>query len=103
MMRRASRRIRSGFTDIDQSQFFWYKSLDKVVWKRIGKGYSYLLKKEDVDHYIKFVCVPYNKVKLKGPSCEVVSDSVVEVMGKLPTCPFEKRHRHTRHKLDGLR
>ncbi|KAJ8983340.1 hypothetical protein NQ317_003145 [Molorchus minor] len=77
---------------------FWYKSKDKITWDCIGKEFTQLLTEDHLNHYIKLVCVPGHS-GLKGPKAEVISESVVELVGDLPVCPFEKRHQYTRTKL----
>ncbi|KAJ8972792.1 hypothetical protein NQ314_000028 [Rhamnusium bicolor] len=90
------------FTNNNDSLFYWHKSTNKVTWEQVGKGFKYLIKEEDVDHYLKLVCIPLNIMKVKGPTGEVISQNKVEMMGTLPACPFEKRHEFTKKKLKGL-
>lgn len=87
------------FTDNQRSIFIWYKSQDKVNWKEAGKGYGYLTKNTDVGFYLKLICKPISNSDIWGPPGEAISDTVVENMGDLPTCPFEQRHEYTKEKL----
>lgn len=87
------------FTEKDLSMFIWYKSKDKVKWIKVGKEFGYTTKDEDVGYYLKVLCKPVNHKGVHGPSVEAVSDSVVEIMEDLPSCPFEIRHQYTKEKL----
>lgn len=89
----------SMYTENHQSQFIWYKSVDKVKWIEVGRGFGYTTKNNDVGNYLKLICKPVNNIGILGPSAEVVSDCTVENMGELPICPFEKRHQYTKKKL----
>ncbi|XP_044266913.1 2',5'-phosphodiesterase 12-like isoform X2 [Tribolium madens] len=86
------------FGDKNSSKFIWFKSKDKATWTKVGNTSRYKPSDEDVDHYIKLVCVPCCSV-LTGPATEVVSDCKVVEMGDLPMCPFEKRHEFTTTQL----
>lgn len=90
------------YSDNKKSLYFWYKSIDKIHWEEIGKGFIYTLKEEDVGYYIKVVCIPFNEFGVQGPSAENISENVVDRLGELPTCPFERRHEFTQTKLKGL-
>ena len=82
------------FTDHSSSQFSWFKSKDKENWTQVATTSKYKIKHDDIDHYLKLVCVPCNSV-LTGPSAEAISENKVELIGDLPTCPFEERHKFT--------
>lgn len=90
------------YLDNKTSLFYWYKSVDKIQWEEIGKGFKYMLKEDDIGHYIKLVCIPFNEFKVEGPSAQDISENVVDKMGELPTCPFETRHQFTQTKLRNL-
>lgn len=87
------------YTENHQSQFLWYKSIDKVKWTEVGRGFSYTTKDEDLGYYLKLICKPVSNIGIIGPPEEVISDGAVESMGELPSCPFEKRHEYTKNKL----
>nr|CAI5829599.1 unnamed protein product [Callosobruchus analis] len=88
------------FNDI--SEFVWYKSKDKVNWTEVGRGFKYNVKKEDVDHFLKLKCTPFNHAGLPGPTAEVISENPVALMGNFPKCPFEDRHQFTKDFLSHM-
>ncbi|VEN60220.1 unnamed protein product, partial [Callosobruchus maculatus] len=81
----------------DTSEFVWYKSKDKVNWTEAGRGFKYSIKKEDVDHFLKLKCTPFNDAGMPGPMVEVISENAVVPMGGFPKCPFEDRHQFTKN------
>ncbi|XP_066261670.1 2',5'-phosphodiesterase 12-like isoform X1 [Euwallacea similis] len=87
--------------DRKTSKFIWLKSTDQNVWHKIAEGYRYNVTEEDLDHYLKFFCVPYNSHKVKGPVVEAISEYKVNNVPQLPECPFEKRHSLTKEELKG--
>nr|XP_023019756.1 2',5'-phosphodiesterase 12-like [Leptinotarsa decemlineata] len=86
------------FTNNKLSEYTWYKSLDQVEWIKCGTGYEYKVKLEDVDHYLKLVCIPVENRK-RGPMAEAASQSKVQYMKDFSTFPFHKRHEFTKSYL----
>lgn len=89
------------FTDHQKSSYHWYKSSNKIDWKKVGDKYHYFIQEEDECSYLKFKCVPVSASDLIGPAYEVITENKVEILNKLPNCPFEKRHEYTKHSLIG--
>ncbi|XP_060536168.1 2',5'-phosphodiesterase 12 [Cylas formicarius] len=84
------------FTDISLSQYVWSKSKDKIHWLEVACSYIYIPKNEDIDNYLKLSCTPV-KNNFEGPAVEIVSNCKVEASPG--HCPFERRHRFTKTRL----
>lgn len=84
----------------DMSEFQWFRSADKQNWSIVGTKYAYRIKKDDVNNYLKFRCIPKRR-NICGSAYEVVSIDTVKAVPTIPKCPFEERHKYTPRKLTG--
>lgn len=86
------------YTRREDTDFVWYKSVDRKTWDVIGYKFILKTKESHINHYLKLRCVPRSKHSC-GPAYEVISENTVIAMPALPTCPFEQRHQYTPTKL----
>uniref|UniRef100_A0A182Q8U7 2',5'-phosphodiesterase 12-like N-terminal domain-containing protein n=1 Tax=Anopheles farauti TaxID=69004 RepID=A0A182Q8U7_9DIPT len=98
-------RLELHFATRECSEYGWYRgkmpvsgNAQQIHWERVGNGeLSYLVKKGDVGHHLKFCCTPKDATGRTGPMVEIVSPQPVQAgPGQ---CPFEVRHLFTQHKL----
>jgi len=91
------------FADRHSSEFIWYKSKMakcEADWEEIGRGYSILVKNEDIGYKIKLKVTPKSLDQSKtGP--EVEATSKCEIQAGPGYCPFELRHLYTTERLNG--
>lgn len=95
------------FADRHRSEFNWYrgklpasKKEDQIEWERIGKGFSFVTRHEDIGYRIKLKAIPKSKNGIRvGPEVEAISKSDVEAGPGY--CPFECRHLFTQQRLSG--
>ncbi|KAI7690163.1 hypothetical protein SSS_04949 [Sarcoptes scabiei] len=78
---------------IEESDFVWYKRSKQPLnsdhsdnWIKIHKGFIYEVQPDDLDCYLKVICLPRFKSKV-GISREIYSPRVV-IQGPI-NCPFE--------------
>lgn len=88
-------KLDSFFMDINKSDYKWYSSVDKIDWRQVGEGYTYLPNISEIDCYIKLICIPRNDTD-EGPMVETISD--VQVGASPGYCPFETRQQFTKIK-----
>lgn len=86
------------YTNKKLSSFTWYKSTNKRTWDETGSGFMYTPKNEDINYFLKLLCIPKNETK-EGPTIEVVSE--VCVQASPGECPFDLRHEFTKEKASG--
>ncbi|XP_050308958.1 2',5'-phosphodiesterase 12 isoform X2 [Anthonomus grandis grandis] len=86
------------YTEKDLSTFTWYSSKDKKNWEPVGNDFIYTPQNSDINHYLKFTCLPRGETS-EGPIFEDISTCKVEASPG--ECPFETRHLFTKHKLVG--
>lgn len=91
-------RFKTLHTIRDISVYEWYSSEDKENWVKVGQKYTYKTKESDVGRYLKYRCIPKSRNGC-GPAYEIISENRVRTLPRLPKCPFEERHQHTRSKL----
>lgn len=95
------------FADRHSSEFFWYRGKlpksnreDQIEWEEIGRGFSFIIRPEDIGYRLKVRAIPNSKDgKRTGP--EVTALSKNEVEAGPGYCPFECRHLFTEKRLDG--
>lgn len=100
-------KLEMDFSDLHSSEFIWYKGKmpksnkeTDIEWAEIGRGYSILIKSDDIGYRIKLLLTPKNADKSKiGP--EVEATSKCEVQAGPGVCPFEERHLYTQERLKG--
>lgn len=80
------------------STFTWYKSTNKNSWSETGSGFIYTPQNEDINCFLKLLCIPKDETK-EGPAIEVVSE--VSVQASPGECPFELRHEYTKQRATG--
>lgn len=85
-------KIKACSLDRDKTEFYWFKSLDKIEWTFLDFGFKYKITTKDVDHYLKLVCKPKSLFK-DGPPFEIITQNVVKTQSVL-TYPFEDRHKY---------
>ncbi|XP_059615325.1 2',5'-phosphodiesterase 12 [Phlebotomus argentipes] len=98
-------KIELSFASENDCTFTWYrgmlpknKILNNIEFQEVGKGFAYFAKLEDVDHYLKVVCIP-RRDGIEGPSVECLSKCTVQASPG--ECPFELRHKFTSQRLSG--
>lgn len=91
-------KLKTLYSDKKYCIYEWYRSIDKENWEKVGGKFMYCSKATDLDHYLKFRCVPKSR-NSSGTAYEVVSESTVKALPDVPKCPFEDRHKHTPTKL----
>ncbi|CAG9803412.1 unnamed protein product [Chironomus riparius] len=95
------------FSDRHSSEFIWYKGKmpksnreNEIEWEEIGRGYSLLVKNEEIGYKIKLKVTPKSLDQLKtGPEVEAISKC--EIQAGPGFCPFEERNLYTTEKLSG--
>jgi 2',5'-phosphodiesterase len=93
--------------DINVSVFIWYrggmpenKREDQIVWEEIGRGFSFLVRQEDIGFRLKVKAIPRSTDGLKeGPEVESIAKN--EIQAGPGICPFETRHLFTMDRLSG--
>ncbi|XP_066157829.1 2',5'-phosphodiesterase 12 [Euwallacea fornicatus] len=86
------------FTNLNLSEFVWFKSKDNVHWDEVGRNYIYVPRNEDMECFLKFSCTPKNEYTI-GPTIEAVSTCKVEASPG--ECPFERRQIFTQNRVTG--
>lgn len=80
-------RLEMDFADRHHSRFIWYRGNmtnsqrdDDVAWEEIGRGFSFLIRPEDIGFKIKVVVTPKaGNCDKEGPSVQVISNNDVQV------------------------
>ncbi|KFB39652.1 AGAP009079-PA-like protein [Anopheles sinensis] len=94
------------FATKECSEFGWYRGLmpesknaQQITWEEVGNELTYMVKKNDIGHHLKFKCTPKDGSGNNGAVAEIIS--VNPVQAGPGQCPFEVRHMFTRDKLTG--
>ncbi|XP_070507871.1 2',5'-phosphodiesterase 12 [Chironomus tepperi] len=100
-------KLQMDFADRHSSEFIWYKGKmpksnkeNEIEWQEIGRGYSMLVKNEDIGYKVKLEVTPRSFDQLKvGPKVEAIGSC--EIQPGPGYCPYEMRHLYTTEKLNG--
>ncbi|CRK87609.1 CLUMA_CG001405, isoform A, partial [Clunio marinus] len=95
------------FADRHATEFIWYRGElpanereNEIEWEEIGKGFTFLVRPEDIGYRLKVSATPKSIDSLKiGPTVEAIGKN--EVQAGPGYCPFEARHLFTVERLSG--
>lgn len=95
------------YADRNVSDFIWSrgklpanKREDQIEWEEIGRGFSFLVRQDDIGFKLKVTATPRSADGNKqGPVVETIAKN--EVQAGPGVCPFETRHLFTMDRLSG--
>lgn len=95
-------KVEIDFATRHSSEFIWYRSKgdNASQWEEIGRGFSFLVRAEDIGYKFKVHATPKSPDGSKeGPTVEILAKN--EVQAGPGECPFETRHLFTPDRLQG--
>lgn len=73
---------------------------DQIEWEEIGRGFSFLVRQDDIGFRLKLKAIPRSADGTKeGPAVESIAKN--EIQAGPGICPFETRHLFTMDRLSG--
>ncbi|XP_052893057.1 2',5'-phosphodiesterase 12 [Anopheles moucheti] len=98
-------RLELHFAARECSTYSWSRGLmpesgnaQQIRWEQVSTELTYMVRKSDVGHHLKFSCTPKDSTGRSGPMMEIISPQQVQAGPGL--CPFEVRHLFTQQKLN---
>lgn len=82
-------------TDLNDSDFIWSSSDDRIDWIEQGRGYVFTPSIDIINSYLKLTCTPKHK-SLEGPTVEI--ECKTKIQAGPGHCPFETRHQFTQER-----